>query len=83
MLNVLQLLTVRGAFIGLPEFGSPEKKKERQIGNLLKFVFSEKGTKFCEIFLNVLTLTYIVNVTTMRKIVHIFVTFSENLNFDS
>ena len=77
MLNVLQLLTVRGAFIGLPEFGSPEKKKERQIGNLLKFVFSEKGTKFCEIS------TSTVGTVDKSKveISQNFVSFLENTNF--
>ena len=45
---------------------------------LVKFSFSEKATKIHAIFLMVWTFT--VNVQTMRKIVLIFVAFSEKLN---
>ena len=43
---------------------------------MVKFSFSEKGTKICEIFLMVW-----VDVQTLRKIAQIFVAFSEKLNF--
>ena len=48
---------------------------------LVKFSFSEKATTICAIVLMVLTFKYLVNVKTMRKIVQIFVAFSEKLNF--
>ena len=49
----------------------------------VKFGLSEKHTKFDNIFLMVLTnqLTYLVNVKTIRMVAHIFVAFSEKLNF--
>ena len=47
----------------------------------LKFSFSEKATKICEIFLMVLTFMCLVNIKTMRKIAQFFVAFSEKLYF--
>jgi hypothetical protein len=44
---------------------------------LLKLSFSEKATKSCAIFLKVC----FVSVKTMRKIMEVFVAFSEKLNF--
>ena len=63
----------------IPELYSwgPPKLKSEQC--LLKFSFSEKARKMCAIVLMVLK--FIVNVKTMRTIAHIFVAFSEKLNF--
>ena len=47
--------------------------------NLLKFIYSEKATKFCEIF--TLILSYVVPVKSKVKISQIFVAFSEYMNF--
>ena len=46
----------------------------------LKFSFSEKATIFFAILLMVLTFT-IVNVKTIKRMAHIFVVFTEKLNF--
>ena len=46
---------------------------------LLKFIYSEKATKFCEIF--TLLLSYIVPVKSKVKISQNFVAFSEYMNF--
>ena len=46
---------------------------------LLKFKFSEKATKFCEIF--TLLLSYAVPVKSKVKISQSFVAFSEYINF--
>ena len=53
------------------------------INRWVKFSFSEKATKICEIVLMVLTFTdvYKVNFKTISTIAPIFVAFSENLNF--
>ena len=45
----------------------------------LKFIYSEKATKFCEIF--TLLLTVCIVVKSKVKILQNFVAFSENLNF--
>ena len=47
----------------------------------LKFIYSEKATKFCEIFN--LILSYVVPVKSKVKILQNFVAFSENINFTS
>ena len=46
----------------------------------LKFIYSEKATKFCEIF-NLL-LSYVVPVKKKMKILQNFVAFSEYMNFN-
>ena len=45
----------------------------------LKFIYSEKATKFCEIF--TLLLSYVVPVKSKVKISQNFVAFSEYMNF--
>ena len=45
----------------------------------LKFIYSEKATKFCEIF--TLLLSYVVPVKSKVKISQTFVAFSEYMNF--
>ena len=46
---------------------------------ILKFIYSEKATKFCEIF--TLLLSYAVPVKSKEKISQYFVAFSEYMNF--
>ena len=46
---------------------------------LLKFIYSEKATKFCEI--STLLLSYVVSVKSKVKISQTFVAFSEYMNF--
>ena len=46
---------------------------------LLKFIYSEKATKFCEIF--TLFLSYVVPVKSKVKILQNFVAVSEYMNF--
>ena len=50
-----------------------------QIYVLLKFINSEKATKFCEIF--TLLLSYVVPVKSKVKILQNVLAFSENMNF--
>ena len=45
---------------------------------LLKFIYSEKATKFCEIF--ILLLSYVVPVKSKVKISQDYVAFSEYIN---
>ena len=45
----------------------------------VKFIYSEKATKFCEIF--ALLLSYVVPVKSKLKILQNFVAFSEYMNF--
>ena len=47
---------------------------------LLKFIYSEKATKYCEIF--PLLLTTVHTVKSKRKILQNFVAFSEYMNFN-
>ena len=47
--------------------------------NRLKFIYSEKATKFCEIF--TLLLSYVVPVKSKVEILQNFVAFSEYMNF--
>ena len=59
-----------------------EKKKiifKNWLTLLLKFIYSEKATKFCEIFS--LLLSYVVPVKSKVKISQHFVAFSEYINF--
>ena len=46
----------------------------------LKFIYSEKATKFCKIF--TLLLSYVVPVKSKAKILKTFVAFSEYMNFN-
>ena len=46
---------------------------------IIKFIYSEKTTKFCEIF--ILLLSYVVPVKSKEKILQNFVAFSEYINF--
>jgi hypothetical protein len=48
-------------------------------GKLVKFIYSEKTPKFCEIF--TLLLSYVVPVKIKLKISQNFVVFSEYINF--
>ena len=59
----------------------PEEKDPFQARNYrkLKFIYSEKATKFCEIF--TLLLSYVVPVKSKVKISQNFVAFSEYINF--
>ena len=47
---------------------------------MIKFIYSEKATKFCEIF--TLLLSYVVPVKSKVKISQNFVAFSEYMNFN-
>ena len=49
------------------------------IQNVLKFIYSEKATKFCEI--STVNLSYVVPVKSMVEILKNCVTFSEDMNF--
>ena len=48
---------------------------------IVKFIYSEKATKFCEIF--TLLLSYVVPVKNKVKISQNFVAFSDYMNFNS
>ena len=48
---------------------------------VIKFIYSEKATKFCEIF--TLLLPYVVPVKSKAKILQNFVAFSEYMNFNN
>ena len=48
---------------------------------LVKFIYSEKATNFCEI--STLDLSYVVTVKSTVEILQNFVTFSEYMNFKS
>ena len=48
---------------------------------IIKFIYSEKATTFCEIF--TLLLSYVVPVKSMVEILQKFVVFSEHMNFNS
>ena len=50
-----------------------------QLARFVKFIYSEKATKFCEIF--TLLLSYVVRVKSKVEISQIFVAFSEYMNF--
>ena len=58
--------------------GTIYKNNKRE--TLLKFIYSEKATKFCEIF--ILLLSYVVPVKSKVKISQSFVAFSEYMNFN-
>ena len=57
-------------------FQQPINSKKKP---LLKFIYSKKATKFCEIF--TLLLSYVVPVKSKVKISQNFVAFSEYMNF--
>ena len=48
---------------------------------LLKFVYSEKATKFCDI--STVDLSYVVTIKSMVEILQNFVAFSEYMNFNN
>ena len=60
-------------------FKQDETFAKKKIINV-KFIYSEKATKFCEIF--PLLLSYVVPVKTKVKILQNFVAFSEDMNFN-
>ena len=53
--------------------------KKREGRTQIKFIYSEKATKFCDIF--TLLLSYVVSVKSKVKILQNFVAFSEYMNF--
>ena len=57
------------------------KSNPIQLQKLLKFIYSEKATKFCEI--STLLLSYVVPVKCKVEISQNFVAFSEYMNFSS
>ena len=59
---------------------SKESRTYKKRGQVLKFIYSEKATKFCEIF--ALLLSYVVPVKSKVKISQNFVAFSEYMNFN-
>ena len=62
--------TEKSIYYGLMRFGA---------SSTVKFIYSEKATKFCEIF--PLLLSYVVPVKSKGKISQNFVAFSEYMNF--
>ena len=50
------------------------------LSNVIKFIHSEKATKFCEI--STVDLSYVVSVKSTVKILQNFVAFSEYMNFN-
>ena len=59
---------------------SVSKKAALEIAtDIIKFIYSEKATKFCEIF--TLLLSYVVPVKSKVKISQNFVAFSDYMNF--
>ena len=59
--------------------GIHNKFSKRKKYIFLKFIYSEKTTKFCELF--TLLLSYVVPVKSKVKISQNFVAFSEYMNF--
>ena len=59
----------------------PEQKVCNKQIELIKFIYSEKDTKFCGIF--TLLLSYVVPVKSKVKISQIYVAFSQYMNFNS
>ena len=51
-----------------------------KLSTILKFIYSEKAIKFCEIF--TLLLSYVVPVKNKLKISQSYVAFSEYMNFN-
>ena len=47
---------------------------------MIKFIYYEKATKFCDIF--TLLLSYVIPVKSKVKISHTFVAFSKYINFN-
>ena len=66
-------------FVKNIHFSIPFPKYDKNAFGNLKFIYSEKATKFCEIF--TLLLSYAVPVKSKVKISQNFVTFSEYMNF--
>ena len=63
------------------EYSTPFDVKIEQCRKLLvKFIYSEKATKFCEIFNSLLTTVH--TVKRKVKILQYFVAFSEYMNFN-
>ena len=48
---------------------------------LVKFIYSEKATKFCEIEISTVDLSYVVPVKSVVEILQNFVAFSEYMDF--
>ena len=48
---------------------------------IIKFIYSEKATKFCEVFTNYLS--YVLPVKKLVEILQNFVAFSEYMNFNN
>ena len=56
------------------------EEKADVLGFILKFIYSEKAIKFCEI--STLLLSYVVSVKSNVEILQNFVAFSEYMNFN-
>ena len=56
-----------------------KKNQKSHISHFLKFIYSEKATKFCEIF--TLLLSYVVPIKSKVKIFQNFVAFSKYMKF--
>ena len=54
-------------------------EKLKVLDEMLKFIYSEKATKFCEI--SIVDLSYVVPVKSTVEISQTFVAFSEYMNF--
>ena len=70
----------------MKSFGPPKNENEfyrdyvlSKSGNVLKFIYSEKATKFCEI--STVDLSYVLTVKSTVEISQKFVAFSEYMNF--
>ena len=59
--------------------GSHDLTQTQEKSQMLKFVYFEKATNFCEIF--TLLLSYVVPVKSKEKILQNFVAFSKYVNF--
>ena len=72
-------------FVAFAEYmnfnGEGETKNHAAAPILVKFIYSEKATKFCEIF--TLLLSYVVPVKNKVDISQNFVAFSEYMNFNT
>ena len=71
------MLLINIKYISLPFDGLPNNSLPKS--PFLKFIYSEKAAKFCEIF--TLLLSYVVPVKSKVKISQNFVAFSEYMNF--
>ena len=77
-LDIFLLLRYFGT--NLPNYTCPiQNKLQVNIGSILKFVYSEKATKFCEIL--PLLLSTVHTVKSKVEISQVFYAFSEYMNF--